>query len=162
MAAKQGPGLVTAHGSFETLCLSRGVSRDHTSRECHRRGLAELGEQLLVSISEDDVSYVAVRKRAVVQWFSWRHWLRVLRKVVTGCRTAGRCVLMPGLSSVLKSVPNAKFTERSIEPAGVAPATALRPDCAAVHPGLATELTQLSYTVFEQHLTSVLLPLMLQ
>ena len=89
-------------------------------------------------------------------------WLRVLRKVLTGCRTAGRCVLMPGLSSVLKGVPNAKLTERSIEPAGVAPATALRPDCAAVHTGLATEPAQLSCTVFKQHLTSVLLLHMLR
>ena len=55
VAAKQDPGLVTAHGSFETLCPGRGVSRDHASRECHRRGPAELGEQLLVSICQDDV-----------------------------------------------------------------------------------------------------------
>ena len=44
---------------------------------------------------------------------------------------------MPKLSSVLEGVPNAKFAERSVEPAGVAPATALRSDCAAVHTSLA-------------------------
>ena len=32
-AADQSPGLMTAHGSFETLCPSRGVARDQTSRE---------------------------------------------------------------------------------------------------------------------------------
>ena len=84
-------------------------------RETTHRGSAnaearrELGEQLLVSISLDDVSDAAVRKRAVVQWFS----LGALaagseEKVLTRCRTAGRCVLMPKLSSVLKSVPNAQ------------------------------------------------------
>ena len=36
VAAKQGPGLMTSNGSFEALCPSRGVSRDHTPRECHR------------------------------------------------------------------------------------------------------------------------------
>ena len=49
-AAEQSP-LMTAHGSFETLCPSRGVSRDHAPRECHRRGPVKLGE-LLVSLSE--------------------------------------------------------------------------------------------------------------
>ena len=122
VAAEQSPGLVTARGSFETLCPSRGVSRNHTSRECHRRGPAKLGEQLL----KDDVPEGAVRKRAVVQRFSCRHWLRALRKLPTGCRTAGRCVLMPGLSSAT----NAKFADRSAAPSGVAPATALRSDSA--------------------------------
>ena len=78
----------------------------------------------------------AVRKRAVVQWFSWRHWLRALRKLLP--------VLMPGLSSVLEGVPNAKFAERSVAPARVAPATALRSDSAAVHTSLAIGPTQLS------------------
>ena len=66
---------MTVHGSFETS--SHRESRDHTSWECHRRGPAELGEQLLVSTSLNDVPDGAVRKRAVVQRFSWRHWLRV-------------------------------------------------------------------------------------
>ena len=44
---------MTAHGSFETFRLSRGVSRDHTLRECHRRGPAKLGEQLLISFSRE-------------------------------------------------------------------------------------------------------------
>ena len=125
----------------EALCPSRGASRDHTSRECQRRGPAELGEQLLVSISLDDVSDAAVRKRAVVQWFSWGHWLRVPRKVLTRCRTAGRCVLMPKLSSVLKSVPNAQ-----------------RHGCATEDTDLAIEPTQRSHTVFKQHLISVFSP----
>ena len=47
--------------------------------------------------------------------FSWRYWLRALRELLTGCRTAGRCVLMSGLSSVLEGVlPNAKSAERSV------------------------------------------------
>ena len=40
--------------------------RETTPRECHRRGPAELGEQLLLSISEDDVPDGAIRQRAVV------------------------------------------------------------------------------------------------
>ena len=152
---------MTAHGSFETFCPSRSVSRDHASWECHRGGSAKLGEQLLVPIGEDDVSAGAVRKRAVVQRFSWGHWLRVLRKVLAGCRTTGRCVLVPGLSPVLKGVPNFKLSESSIESAGVAPATALRPDCPAVHTSLSIKPTHLSHTVFKQHLTTVLLPLVL-
>ena len=46
---------------------------------------------------------------------------------VAGGRTAGRCILMPGLSSILESVPSAKFTERSVASAEVASATSLRP-----------------------------------
>ena len=83
-------------------------------------------------------------------------------KVLTGCRTAGRCVLMPRLSSVLEGVPNAKFTEKSVAPAEVAPAAALRPDCATVHTSLALEPAQLSHTVLKQRLTSVLLPHLLR
>ena len=44
---------------------SRGVARDHTSREVPRRGPAKHGEQLLVSTSQNDVPDGAVRKRAV-------------------------------------------------------------------------------------------------
>ena len=66
--AEQSPGLVAARGSFETVCPSRGVARDH-ARECHRRGPAKLGEQLLVSVSQNDVPDRAARKRAVVQRF---------------------------------------------------------------------------------------------
>ena len=73
-ATEQSAELVTAHGSFEAFCPSRSVSRDHSPRECHRGGSAKLGEQLLVSFCEDDVSDGAIRKRAVVKWFSWRHW----------------------------------------------------------------------------------------
>ena len=69
--------------------------------------------------------------------------------------------LRPDARAVVCPVPNAKFVERSIEPAGVAPATPLRSDCATVHTGLAVEPTQLSHTVFKQHLTSVLLHHML-
>ena len=116
-------------------------------------GSAKLGKQLLVSISHNDVRDGAVRKRAVVQCFSWRLWLRALRKLLP--------VLMPGLSSVLEGVPNAKFAERSVAPAGVAPATTLRSESVSVHTSLAIEPTQLSHTVFKQHLTSVLLPQML-
>ena len=112
-------------------------------------------EQLLVSIGQDDVPDGAVRKRAVVQSFSLRHWLRALRKLLPGCQTARCCVLLPGLPSVLEGVPNPKFAERSIEPAGVAPATALRPNCATVHTGLAIEPTQLSHTVISQRPPSV-------
>ena len=46
---------------------------------------------------QTDVTDGAVRKRAVVQRFSWGYWLRALRKLLTGCRTAGRSVL-PRLS----------------------------------------------------------------
>ena len=61
----------------------------------------------------------------------------------------------------MEGVPNAKLAEWSIEPAGVALATALRSDCAAVHTGLAIELTQLPHTVFKQRLTQAPLPHML-
>ena len=66
VAAKQSPGLVTNHRSFETFCPNRGVTRDHAPLECHRRGPAELGEQVLVSVSQNDVSDRAVRKREIL------------------------------------------------------------------------------------------------
>ena len=56
-------GLVTAHGSFETFCPSRRRSRDHAPRECHRRGPAKLGGQMLVSVSQNEVPDRAVRTR---------------------------------------------------------------------------------------------------
>ena len=87
--------------------------------------------------------------------------LRALRELLTGCRTAGRCVLMPGLSSVLEGVPNAKFAERSVASAAVAPATLLFSGSAAEDASLAIKPAQLSHTVCKQHLTSVLLPHML-
>ena len=37
------------------LCPSHDVARDHTSRECHRRGPTKLGEQMLLSVSQSDV-----------------------------------------------------------------------------------------------------------
>ena len=132
-------------------------------REATHRGSAiaeaKLGEQLLPSVSQNDVPDRAVRKRAVVQRFFWRYWLR---RLLTGCRTPGLCVLMPGLSSLLEGVPNAKFAERSVAPAGVAPATSLRSDSTTVDTSLATKPAQLSHTVCKQHLTSVLLLHLLQ
>ena len=98
-AAEQCPGLVTAPDSFETFC----PSRDHAPRECHRRSPAKLGEQLLVSVSQNDVPERAVQKGAVVQRFSWRYWLRVLRELLTGCRTAASCC--PGCRLSWKVTP---------------------------------------------------------
>ena len=113
VAAEQSPGLVTAHGSFETFCPGSGVSRDHVPS---------------------------------------------LRPMSSSVRATSRLGQFgSGLSTVLKRVTNAKLEERSIESAGVAPATPLRSDCAIAHTGLAIEPTQLS----QQHLTSVLLPHML-
>ena len=109
VAAEQGPGLATAHGSFETFCPSRGVSRDHTSRKCHRRGPAALGEQLLVSIGQIGVPGGAIRQRAVVQGFSWEHWLRALRELLINGPASASYVLRPRLPTVLKGVPNSKF-----------------------------------------------------
>ena len=108
-AAKQSPGLMTDHGSLEALCPSWGVPRDHTTRECHRRGPAELGEQLLVSISEDDVPDGAIRQWAVVQGFSWGHWLRAVKQLLIHGRASTSYILMPSLPAVLKGVPNTKF-----------------------------------------------------
>ena len=87
---------MTAHGSFGALCPGRGVPRDHTTRECHRRGPAELGEPLPVSISEDDVPDGAIRQRAVIQGFSWGHWLRAT-SWCPGCRRS--CKVSPTRSS---------------------------------------------------------------
>ena len=151
VAAKRGSG------ERGTLPKPWGIERPHiagvpTPRPGGARGAAACLDQLGLRLGW------AVRKRAVVQWFSWGHWLRVSRKVLTRCRTAGRCVLMPRLSSVLKSVPNAQRPERSIKPAEVAPATPLRPGCATEDTDLAIEPTQLSHTVFKQHLISVFSP----
>ena len=85
VASEQSPRLVTAHGSFGTFCPSCG---DHG-------GLAKLGEQMRVSFRQRDVPDGAVRKRAVVQRFSWKYWLRALRELLTGGRAAGRCILVP-------------------------------------------------------------------
>ena len=81
------------------LCPSRRIPRDHTSRECHRRGPAELGERLFVSIGEDDVPDGAIRQRAVVQGFSWRQlavdqWtcLRELRPDAQAADGPERCL----------------------------------------------------------------------
>ena len=103
VTAKQGRGLVTAHGSFEALCRGRGAARDHASRECHCGGAAKLREQLLVSVCQNDVP-----KRAV-QRFTWRHWLRALKQLLIHGRTS--YILTPRLPAVLKGVPNTKFPE---------------------------------------------------
>ena len=88
---------MTADGSFKAFWPGRGVPRTAgvPSLDQFGSGLSSSGSL-------------------------WGHWLQVLRKVLSGCCTAGRCVLVPRLSSVLKGVPNAKFTERSIAPAEVA------------------------------------------
>ena len=70
-ATEQSPGLVTARGSFESLC----------PRQCHRGGSAKLGEKLLVSFCDDKVPNGAVWYRAVVKRVSWEHWLRTLRRL---------------------------------------------------------------------------------
>ena len=98
-AAEQCPGLVTARDSFETVC----PSRDHAPRECHRGSPAKLDEQLLVSVSQNDVPERAVQKGAAVQRFSWRYWLRALRELLTGCRTAASCC--PGCRLSWKVTP---------------------------------------------------------
>ena len=82
----------------------------HAPWESHRGGSAKLGEWMLVPFCEDSVPSGSVWKRAVVKWLSWGHWLRALRKLLNGGRTAGRCTLMSGLSSVLKGTPDTKFT----------------------------------------------------
>ena len=79
-AADQRPGLVSARGSFETFCPSRGVSRGpRIAGSAIAEARAKLGEQLLVSVCRNDVPDGAVRKRAVVQRFSW-----ALRELLTG------------------------------------------------------------------------------
>ena len=93
---------MTTHGSFEAFCPKRvRISRNHAARECYRGGSARLGEQLLVSLSENDVPDGAVRERAIVEGVTWGHWLR---RSLTSGRTVGGCTLMSGLSSVLKGV----------------------------------------------------------
>ena len=101
------------------------IERPRTAGSAIAVALRSSVSRLIVSVSQNDVPDRAVRKMAVVQKFSWRCWLRALRELLTACRTAGRCVLMPGLSSVLEGVPHAKFAERSVAPAAVAPATSL-------------------------------------
>ena len=158
VAAEQGPGLVTAHGSFEAFCPSRRKPRDHTSRECPRRGLAELGEQLLVSISEDDVPDRAVRKRAVVPRFSWRCWLRALKQLFIHGRTSASCVLMPRLPTVLKRY---RPHEGSWSGVLLLKKTALvaspRPYGTTDHTGLTVKMTQLPDALGEQSLPTMLL-----
>ena len=73
----------------------------------------------------------------------------VLLKVLAASSEEVADRLPSGLSSVLERVPNTKFAERSVEPAGVAPGTPLRSDGAAVHTGLAVEPTQAPQTVFK-------------
>ena len=142
VAAQQSPGLVTAHGSFEAFCPSRGASRDHAPRECHRRGRAKLGE-LLVPFCEGNVPNGAVWKRAVVKWVSWGHWLRALRRLLIGGRTAGRCILMSGLSSVL-------FTEWGIAVAQAATVASLRSDSATYDAGCTVDTALLPNAIWEQ------------
>ena len=151
VAAEQSPGLVTAHGSFETFCSSRGVSRDRASRECHRWDPAKLGEQTHVSFRQSDVPDGTVRKRAAVQKFSWRDWLRALRELLTGGRAAGCCVLVPRLSSILEGIPNAKFTKRSVASAKVA--TAARRDLTV------PQTAQSPHTVWKLHPSSCFCPM---
>ena len=147
--AEQGPGLVTAHGSFETFCPSRGVSRDRTSRKCHHRSPAELGEQLPVAISEDDVLDGAIRQRAVNQGFSQRQALKQL--------FSASYFLMPRQTAALKGVPNTKFPKWCMAVAETAPVAASRPCGATDHTGPTVKVTQLPDAFGEQSLPTVLL-----
>ena len=148
---------MTAHGSFEALCPSRGASRDHTTRECHRRGSAELGEQLLVSISEDDVSDGAIRQRAVIQGFSWGHWLRAPRHLLIHGRASASYILMPRLPAVLKGVPNTKFPKWCVAVAKTARVASPRPYGATDDTCSTVKMTQLPDAFGEQSLPTVLL-----
>ena len=80
-------------------------------------------------------------------------------ELLTTCRTAGRCVLMPGLSPVLEGSPNTKFSEKSITSAEGASATTPRPDGATSDTSSAVETAQKPHAVWKQRLTSVLMPL---
>ena len=78
----------------------------------------KFGEQLLDSFCENGVSEGAVWKRTVVG-------LRAMKRLLNGGRALGRCILVSGLSTVMKRVANDKVSKWSAEVA--APASS-RPD----------------------------------
>ena len=100
----------------------------------------------------------AVWKRAVVKRVSWGHWLRALRRLLTGGRTADRYILMSGLSSVLRGIPDTKFTEWGIAVAKAASVASLPSDSATYDAGCAVETAQLPNASWEQQVSSVFLP----
>ena len=89
----------------------------------------KLDEHLLVPFREGDVPSGTVWWRAVVKRVTWGHWLRALKRL-TGGRTARRCSLMSGLSSILKGIAHTKFTEWSIALTEGALVASLRSDSA--------------------------------
>ena len=157
VAAEHCTGLLSARGSFETFCLGRGVTRDHTSRECPPMpgGARRAAACLLQSerrpgwgSSEPGcrpkvvLEVLAANPEGVADRLPYHRPLRPVARVVV---CPGRCLQREVRGEECR-------TRRSC--------TALRSD-GAVHTILAIEPTHLSHTVFKQHLTSVLLPHML-
>ena len=68
------------------------------------------------------------QKRAVVEGVAWGHRLRALKRLLNGARAVGRCILVSGLSTVLKGIANDEVSEWSITSAEVAAAASSRPD----------------------------------
>ena len=103
-AGDNGSGRAEPRTGDHSWLLRDFVLKAVAQRETAHRGsaIAEARRSSVVSFSQSDVPDGAVRKRAVVQRFSWRYWLRTLGELLTSGRTAGRCILMAGLSSILE------------------------------------------------------------
>ena len=118
-----------------------GISRDTAARECHRREAGRSSVSRCKSRSD----------RATSRTGQFGSGLSS-RGSPGGTASSEEVAARPDARTVV-----CPETERSIKPAGDTLATPLRSDCATEDTSLAIEPTQLSHTVWKQHLSSVFL-----
>ena len=78
-------------------------------------------------------------------------------RLLIGGRTAGRCTLMSGLSSVLKRIAHTKFTEWCVALTEAASVASLCSGCVTDDASCTVETAQLPNACWEQFLSSVFL-----
>ena len=113
VSAQHGPGLVATDGSSKAFCPSCSVAGD-----C-------------------DVLNGEVREWAVIKGVSWWHWLRAVRRRVSGGPADGRCILVSSLSAVLEDVTYDDVPVWSIPFAMTATSAPSRSDCVTENTGRA-------------------------
>ena len=136
-----------------------GVARHHAGRKSHCGGSAKFGEQLLISLCENDVSNGTVRKRAVVEVVTWWHWLRAVRRMVQRLdEPRKRCILVSGLSTILKGIANNKALGVEYRAfAEAAAATSSRPHCVTGNTSGSVKMALLCNDFLDELLSTVLL-----
>ena len=92
---------MTIEGSLKALCPRVGVSGDNAARNGLCRGLAEVDEQLRVTLRDSDVPDWAAWEWTVISGISLRNWLRADREWATaGRHQDGLAAADPGSGAI--------------------------------------------------------------